>query len=64
MAYINANRNTPFIQEDFEKAEMDLLKASLKRSYSERFDRMTALMKMNIMLKKAKITHKQHSHKT
>ena len=45
-------------QPDFEKAEMDLLRAALKRSYTERFKMMTTLMKMNIMFRKAKITHK------
>lgn len=60
----NLNKRTTSLKEDFEKAEMDLLSDSLKRSYSERFDRMTALMKMSLMLKKAKITHKKHRHKT
>jgi hypothetical protein len=45
-------------QPDYEKAEMDLLRAALKRSYTERFKMMTTLMKMNIMFRKAKITHK------
>jgi hypothetical protein len=49
---------------DFEKAEMDLLRASLKRTYEERFKMMTALMKMGMMLKKAKIKHKKDVHKT
>jgi hypothetical protein len=43
---------------DFEKAEMDLLRNALKRSYTERFKMMTTLMKMNYFLKKATITHK------
>jgi hypothetical protein len=41
----------------FEKAEMDQLRAALKRTYAERFIRMTDLMKMNQMFRKAKITH-------
>lgn len=42
---------------DYEKAEMDQLRAALKRSYRERFLVMTRLMKIGIMLRKAKITH-------
>ena len=44
-------------QPDYEKAELDLLRDALKRSYTERFQMMTTLMKMNIMLRRAKITH-------
>ena len=43
---------------DYEKAEMDLLRNALKMSYTERFFVMTRLMKMDIMLRNAKITHK------
>jgi hypothetical protein len=43
---------------DYEKAEFDLLKTALKRSYTERFHAMTMLMKMNIMFRKAQIKHK------
>ena len=43
---------------DFEKAEMDSLKLALSRSYTERFLIMTRLMKMDMMFRKAKITHK------
>ncbi len=43
---------------DFEKAEIDLLRAALKRTDTERFQIMTNLMKMNLLFKKAKITHK------
>ncbi len=42
---------------DYEKAEMDLLRDALKRTYEERFFVMTKLMKMNIMFRKAKITY-------
>ena len=45
-------------QPDYEKAEMDLLRAALKKSYTERFKTMTTLMKMNVMFRKAKITHR------
>ena len=43
---------------DFEKAEEDLLRTALKRSYKERFLVMTNLMKDSMMMKKAKITYK------
>ncbi|MEO8794249.1 MAG: hypothetical protein ABI390_02220 [Daejeonella sp.] len=43
---------------DYEKAEMDLLRNALKRSYTERFHMMTNLMKMNMMFRKATVTHK------
>ncbi len=43
---------------DYEKAETDLLKAALKRSYTERFHVMAKLMKMNLMLRQASIKHK------
>ena len=43
---------------DYEKAEMDSLKLALSRSYTERFLIMTRLMKMDMMFRKAKITHK------
>jgi hypothetical protein len=46
---------------DYEKAKMDLLREALKRSYEERFHMMTNLMKMNIMFRKAKISHKKLS---
>lgn len=45
-------------QPDFEKAEMDLLREALKKSYTERFKTMTTLMKMNMMFRQAKITHR------
>jgi hypothetical protein len=41
---------------DYEKAELDLLRHALKRSYTERFDKMMQLIKMNIMLRNAKIS--------
>lgn len=46
---------------DYEKAETDLLRSALKRSYEERFHMMANLMKMNLMFRKAKITHKNLS---
>ncbi|WP_114792398.1 hypothetical protein U0035_17025 [Niabella yanshanensis] len=41
----------------FEKAENDLLRAALKRTYKERFLVMTTLMKRSVMFKNAKITY-------
>jgi hypothetical protein len=43
---------------DFEKAEMDLLRESLRLSYKERFLRATRLYKIQQTLKRAVITHK------
>lgn len=43
---------------DYNKAEMDLLKSALSRSHTERFHMMASLMKMNLMLRTAKIKHK------
>ncbi len=45
-------------QPDYEKAELDVLRLALKRTYQERFKMMTTLMKMNVMFRQAKITHK------
>jgi hypothetical protein len=44
-------------QPDYEKAEMDLIRDALKRTYKERFLMMTTLMKIGIMCRRAKITH-------
>lgn len=43
---------------DYEKAEMDLLKEALKRSYKERFLMATRLYKIQKTMQKAVITHK------
>lgn len=43
---------------DFEKAELDLLRESLRRSYKERFLMATRLFKMQQTMKKAVITHR------
>jgi hypothetical protein len=43
---------------DFEKAEMDLLRKALRRSYKERFLMATRLYKIQQTMKKAVITHK------
>lgn len=44
-------------QPDYEKAEMDLLRDALKRTYKERFLMATTLYKVQQTMKKAKITH-------
>ena len=43
---------------DFEKAEMDLLRENLRRSYKERFLMATRLYKIQQTMKRAVITHK------
>ena len=43
---------------DFEKAEMDLLREGLRRSYKERFLMATKLYKIQQTMKRAVITHK------
>jgi hypothetical protein len=43
---------------NYEKAEMDLLRESLNRSYTERFLFATRLYKIQQTFSKAKITHK------
>ena len=45
---------------DFEKAEMDLLREGLKRSYKERFLMATRLYKIQQTMQKAVITHKPY----
>ena len=47
-------------QPDFEKAELDLLKENLRRSYKERFLMATRLYKIQQTMKKAVITHKPY----
>lgn len=44
-------------QPDYEKAELDVIRDSLKRSYDDRFKTMMSLIKVSIMLKNAKVTH-------
>ena len=43
---------------DFEKAELDLLRENLRRSYKERFLMATRLYKIQQTMRKAIITHK------
>ena len=49
-----------FLQEPdsfYEKAETDQMKKALKKNYKERFLTMTRLMKLSLMLSRAKITY-------
>ena len=48
---------------DYEKAEMDLLREALKRSYKERFQMTTRLYKIQQTMQKAVITHKPYINK-
>jgi hypothetical protein len=48
---------------DYEKAEMDLLRVALKRSYKERFLMATRLYKIQKTMQKAAITHKPNINK-
>ena len=52
------NKNIDVSLPDYEKAEMDLLREALKRSYKERFLMATRLYKVQQTMKKAMITHK------
>jgi len=55
---IDKNQPSPDQTPDFEKAELDLLRESLRRSYKERFLMATRLYKIQQTMKKAVITHK------
>ena len=44
---------------DYKKSEEDMLKRALSSSFTERFHTMARLMKMNMILKSAKIVHKK-----
>ena len=46
---------------DYEKAEMEQLRAALKRNYKERFLMATTLYKIQQTLKRAKIIHKPYT---
>ena len=46
---------------DYEKAEMNLLREALNRSYTERFLMATRLYKIQATLNRAKITHKPYN---
>jgi hypothetical protein len=48
-------------QPDYEKAEMDLLRDALKRTYKERFLMATRLYKIHLTLNKAIITHRPYT---
>jgi len=46
------------MKQAFNKAELDLLKEGLKRTYKERFEFAANLYKAHLTMKKAVITHK------
>ncbi len=48
-------------QPDYEKAELDLLRDALRRSYKERFLMTTRLYKVQQTLKRAKITRQPYT---
>lgn len=48
------------MQPDYEKAEMDLLRENLKRSYEERFLMATRLYKIHQTMKMAVITRRPY----
>lgn len=54
----NKIQHTPERAADFEKAEMDLLREGLRRSYKERFLMATRLYKIQQTMKRAVITRK------
>lgn len=54
---IDKNRSSLDQTLNFEKAELDLLRESLRRSYKERFLMTTRLYKIQQTMKKAVITH-------
>jgi len=48
-------------QPDYEKAELELLRDGLRRSFTERFLMATTLYKVQQTFKKAKITHQPYN---
>ena len=57
------DQSTPKQAPDFEKAELEFLRESLRRSYKERFLMATTLYKIQQTMKKAFIKHKPISNK-
>jgi hypothetical protein len=51
-------QSSPEQATDFERAEIDLLRESIRRSYKERFLMATRLYKIHQTMNKASITHK------
>ena len=47
-------------QADYDKAELDLLREGINRTYTQRFETMKQLIKVGIMMKNAKIIHKPY----
>ena len=54
----NDSASSSSLASDFERAELDLLRENLRRSYKERFLIATRLYKIQQTMKKAGITHK------
>ncbi len=54
----DGNLSSSQLTPDFEKAELDLLKENLRRSYKERFLMATRLYKIQQTMKRAIIIHK------
>jgi hypothetical protein len=61
--YDNNHKPSSDQKPDFEKAELDLLRENLRRSYKERFLMATRLYKVQQTMKKAVITYKPFSNK-
>lgn len=59
MEFSNGKNKLEESQTDYKKAEEDLLRKALSTSYTERFHAMTRLMRLNMILKSAKIIHKK-----
>ena len=55
---LNSSHSSAELQPDFERAELELLRESLRRSYKERFLMATRLYKIQQTMKKAVITRK------
>jgi predicted aldo/keto reductase-like oxidoreductase len=53
-----SEKNIQITADDYQKSSDDLLREALKRTYAERFFFATKLYKIQMMLNKAKITHK------
>ena len=57
---IDADNQVNEPQADYDKAELDLLREGINRTYTQRFETMMQLIKVGIMMKNAKIIHKPY----